>query len=121
MILKKISKHHWNDYRNFIKDSEYLEDLYQRLLENLMKRLNEFHDCKKSKIYWEIILGPWLIIFCTNIFDRWKTIEKLNFEENFSTEINESLENFLTPNTIEDYKKILLSETYNHYIFSKIL
>lgn len=119
--FEKISKHHWNDYSNFIKDSEYLEDLYQRLLENLMKRLNEFHDCKKSKIYWEIILGPWLIIFCTNIFDRWKTIEKLNFEENFSTEINESLENFLTPNTIEDYKKILLSETYNHYIFSKIL
>ena len=45
----------------------------------------------KSKLYWEMILGPWLIYFCTNIFDRWKNIEKLSSNESFSTEINGSL------------------------------
>ena len=114
------SKHHWDDYNIFIKDNKYLENLYSRLLENLSNSLNKFHECKKSKIYWETILGPWLIYFCTNMFDRWKNIEKLSDSENYSTEINISLEKFLIPNDVQEYKRILNSETYNHYIFSKI-
>lgn len=115
------TKHYWDDYNTFIKDNEYLEDLYQRLLENLSTSLNKFHKCNKSNIYWEIILGPWLICFCTNIYDRWNIINELSFDESFSTEINESLEKFLITNNLEEYRKIILSETYNHYIFSKIL
>ena len=115
------SKHHWDDYNIFIKDNDYLENLYNRLLENLSNSLNKFHECKKSKIYWETILGPWLIYFCTNMFDRWKNIEKLSDSENYSTEINVSLKKFLIPNDVQEYKRILNSETYNHYIFSKIL
>ncbi len=115
------TKHYWDDYNVFIKDNDYLEKLYERLLGNLCFSLNKFHECKKSKLYWEILLGPWLIYFCINIFDRWKNIEKLSSSENFSTEINESLKKFFVLNDIQEYKKVLASETYNHYIFSKIL
>lgn len=118
----KISKkHHWDDYNVFIKDNDYLEKLYDRLLESLSTSLNKFHACKKSKLYWEMILGPWLIYFCTNIFDRWKNIEQLSPNKSFSTEINGSLKKFLISNDIQEYKTVLTSETYNHYIFSKIL
>ena len=68
-----------------------------------------------------MILGPWLIYFCTNIFDRWKNIEQLSPNESFSTEINGSLKKFLISNDVQEYKTVLASETYNHYIFSKIL
>ena len=70
-----------------------------------------------------MILGPWLIYFCTYIFlIDWKNIEN-NYlpNESFSTEINGSLKKFLTSNDVQEYMTVLASETYNHYIFSKIL
>ena len=119
--FKIETTHYWDDYKVFTKDSKYLEELYAKLLKKLIKKLNEFHNCKKSDCFWEIILGPWLIYFCTNIFDRWKTITNISQQQNISTEINESLNKFQIPETNEEYRKILISETYNHYIYSKIL
>ena len=84
------TKHHWDDYSIFVKDNEYLEKLYERLLENLCFSLNKFHECKKSKLYWEILLDLGSFIF-VQIFLIDENIEKLSSSENFSTEINESL------------------------------
>ena len=115
------NKHYWDDYKKFLDDSNYIDLLYKRLLKELIISLNNFHECKKSDLFWETIVGPWLVYFCVNIFDRWKTINNIVGEKDIFTELNDSLKKFVTPNLLEEYKRILASETYNHYIYSKIL
>jgi len=115
------NKHYWDDYKIFLDDINYIDLLYKRLLKELIISLNKFHECKKSDLFWEIIVGPWLIYFCLNIFDRWKTINNIIGEKDIFTELNDSLKRFVTPNSLEEYIRIISTETYNHCIYSKIL
>lgn len=119
--LCNISSHHWNNYQSFIDDYNYINSIYIRTLNHLTLALNEFHQLNKSKLFWEILVGPWLIYYCVNIFDRWKLVTSIKYKKNLFTILNNSLNKSITPYTIEDYKRVINSEIYNHYIFSKIL
>jgi len=52
------NKHYWDDYKIFLDDINYIDLLYKRLLKELIISLNKFHECKKSDLFWEIIVGP---------------------------------------------------------------
>ena len=41
--LCNISLHHWNNYKSFIDDYNYINSIYIRILNHLTLALNEFH------------------------------------------------------------------------------
>ena len=53
--------YHWSDRKKFIKDYEYLESFYERVLKSLADHLNKYHGTKHTLRYWRILLGPWLL------------------------------------------------------------
>ena len=63
-------EYHWDDRHQVIRDHEYLNTLYENLLESLTKSLNSIHDVDYKSDYWRILIGPWLYYFSQTIFDR---------------------------------------------------
>ena len=57
----QIFKYHWDDRSKLKKDYEYLKILEKKVLLELIKFLNSYHNKNFSERYWKILLGPWLI------------------------------------------------------------
>ena len=39
--------------------------------------MNELHNVNENKQYWRTLLFPWLMYYCTIIFDRWENLQNL--------------------------------------------
>ena len=115
-----IENKNWKNYDNFIKDYDYLTSLHDKLLDSLVSSLNKFHNIEKQKNFWEIIVGPWLMTFCVNIFHKWKIVQDFIKDESIFTEIDNDTKLEQTYSSIESYKRDVNTEFYNQYLFSKI-
>ena len=110
-ILNYLSRnerksHPWDDQLNFLADVDYLQELYQRVLEGCVEGLNKFHSVSIPRRDWEILLGCWLSCFLGAAIDRWRNRFDLNLDGDGSTYVffqpgtkipvdtNSSLENF---------------------------
>ena len=47
----------------------------RKILSEITKFLNKTHNCKKDKLYWRIIIGPWLSSYIASFLDRVNTID----------------------------------------------
>ena len=115
-----LENKNWKNYDDFKKDYDYLNSLYDKLLDSLILSLNKFHNIEKQKNFWEIIVGPWLMTFCVNIFHKWEITKNFINDENIFTEIDNDTKLEKPYSSIENYKRDTNTEFYNHYLFSKI-
>ncbi len=59
-----------------LKDAfEYCRELYEAMLPQLARRLNQLHGVSYPEKYWRILIGTWLIHFIQVFYDRFKRIE----------------------------------------------
>lgn len=66
-----LSLEKFNKQINF----EDYENIYEKILSEITKFLNKTHNCKKDKLYWRIIIGPWLSSYIASFLDRVNTID----------------------------------------------
>lgn len=116
----KIENQFWKKYENFLSDYNYLDKLYNKILDNLVISLNKFHKIEKKINFWEVIIGPWIMTFCINLYDKWKISETHAENQNLYTEILSNIDNNFNFLSIEDYKRKISQDYYNHILFSKI-
>lgn len=117
-ILNLGSKnYHWNSLKKKQKDNIYLEDFFERLLENLSKKLNLIHKVNYNKKYWRVVVGPWLILYLGNIFDKYKII-KLNSIKSF---ISYNYIYNLTLDYSDFENKVYNNDKYNFILYDKIV
>ena len=69
--------YHWNDRKKLKNDYFYLDSFYEKVLANLCKQLNIYHQTNYSERFWRIVLGPWLALFIHSTFERWENISDL--------------------------------------------
>lgn len=118
----KILDYHWKNTEKVFQDYIYLNNFAEKILENLVKKLNTIHETNFSKEYWKIIVGNWLFSFTHIIYDRWETIQKaFNEFEIDSTKIIEIKKNDVIPQSMENFTELAHQDKWNHYIFSEIL
>ena len=118
-----IFKNHYcaDDYRVY-ENYKYISKLYENLLLELTKTLNNYHDTNFSKRYWRIILGPWLCDFITIVYDRWCTLKKINYNKDvLKTYLLNITEKNISPTDIEEFDIFKDHDVWNHFIFSEIL
>ena len=123
-ILKKnIINYHWSNISKKKKDYFYLQKLYEKLLKELAKILNNHHKVKYSLKSWRLLLSPWLISIMTTIFDKYENISIISRKNyNFKTKIlNYSVKNFSSIN----YKDYLLNkftdDNWHQTIYSDLI
>lgn len=114
--------YHWADRKKLAIDHEYLESLNNKLLKELVFFLNKYHSQDKSERYWRIIIGPWLLVYVSIIWDRWEAISA-------AIDLNEKMETYLIrdallrqpQNDFAEFREAHDSDIWNHSIFAEII
>ena len=120
----EICSYHYDENQNKLKkDWLYLDELYERIIIAITKKLNSYHNKNFSRKYWEIIVGPTIVQLLSIFWDRYETI--IHLKKNFS--INEvAILKYDQSNCIsKDFEDLFSSKLDNHFwnncIFSEIL
>ena len=58
----------------FLKQYEYVGEIYNLTLKILVENLNSYHQISYSSRQWELIIGPWLRIYLESLYCRWDTV-----------------------------------------------
>ena len=118
----EINRNVWENKIKLEKDYKYLQELYEKLLEEFTLILNNYNSVLESKNFWRIVLGPWLGKFIPIYFERWKNIDK-SIKKNQVYEniyLNLKPKNFIPYDYIE-FQKFSFNDYWNQYIYQKIL
>ena len=118
----KVLPYHWDDRDKLYQDYIYLDDVYERYLKLLTKKLNDLHHVNYSNRYWRIVIGPWLYYFVEILYDRYLSIKE-------ATNSGLVTDTWICPKNIEkwvpnDFKVFqgwFLSDEYNQYLYSRII
>lgn len=70
-----VLPYHWDDRAKFKRDYAAINAAYEASLRALVDALNTFHGTSHGERYWRILLGPWLYVFVSILFDRWEMVE----------------------------------------------
>ena len=120
----KVQKCHWTDINKLTKDSKFIENQYERILNILYKDLNKLNNKKKDKRYWRIIIGPWLTFYVATMFDRWETIriffkKNRNLKTSYLKNINKNV--LTSKNTLNFLYNAQNNDIWNHENFLRII
>ena len=116
----KIVSYHWNDRNKYSRDYFYLESLYERLLLQLAKELDEIHGVNQNLKYWRIVIGPWLRFFIDVIFDRYECIKeaKESYPELTTKNFSYNLDDWC-PSNFSEFWAHITSDEWNEVVFSE--
>ncbi len=89
----KINYLKGNIYRteNLIKEFDYCNSIYLKLIKELSRELNKIHGLSWCERSWEILIGVWLNRFIAVINNRFNILKE--FQKNFEPIFHKSLKN----------------------------
>ena len=112
----------WSDRSRRFSAYLFTEEVYNRTIQSLSDALNREHNLDYPVRYWKILCGPWLRLFVTTTYHNWECISD-------AIDTNQSIDTFavraefksLIPNDMMDFENKIVSDSWNHYIFSLII
>lgn len=113
--------YHWDDRQKLYNDYLYIQNLYEKILEELAAKLNEIHGVNHSKRYWRIFIGPWLGYFIQMVYDRYLSIEKAISNQDIEIHFINYQTDLLIPNDMTHFTKLFVSDDWNQYLYQSIL
>jgi putative transferase (TIGR04331 family) len=118
----EVVPYHWDDREKLYQDYQFLLELYEDLLQELARALNEIHEVDHSLRYWRIIAGPWLGYFVQILFDRWTMIERaLQQYELIGVKLLQTTQEKVVPNDMEDFSILMVGDLWNEAIYGQLL
>jgi len=118
----KIASYHWDDRDKLYSDYQYLQKLYEKLLEELSCQLNQIHSVEYSQRYWRILIGPWLGYFTQILFDRWYMLSQaIDKDEEVKCNIIDRLPLSTTSNDTEHFLTLVAEDEWNEAIYGQLL
>jgi len=117
-----VATYHWDDRVKLFADYQYLQDFYERLLNDLTNQLNQIHNVNYSVRYWRILIGPWLGYFTQMLFDRWTSIQQAIGQYELSgTIVMSGQDETFVPNDMADFNRLYVKDEWNHQLYAAIL
>lgn len=108
----EVLSHPWDDRRKFREAYSYLHQAYKRILPYLAEALNQSHGVSFSKRYWQIVVGPWLMLYVPIIYEKYITLQKAEeLYPGFET-IGLAEESCVLTSTTLDFTSVLTGTTY---------
>jgi putative transferase (TIGR04331 family) len=116
-----VLPYHWKNSKKTLKDYKYIVSVYQKIITDLTNVLNKTHKRNFSRKYWNITIGPWLIIFITAMYDRFRTVNAIkNYNITGTYTLKNSYKKFIPQNHV-DATNIYLTDAWNNHIFTFLI
>lgn len=121
-IGSNIVSYHWDDREKLSNDFKYLWEIYERILSDLAKFLNDFQGVRKSSRYWRTVIGPWVIMYLQVMFDRHSNLISA-FKENSPYQIIflQRKNYHYVPNHMAEFVRKVSEDDFNEYIYQLLL
>ncbi len=119
-----VVPYHWDDREKLEKDSIYINELYEKILTELSILLNVTHKKNYTKRYWRAVIGYWLFLFLSSLFDKWESINNaftLFDEINYTKTFKSLNKQHPISKTTKEYVSLCSDTKWNHLIFSEII
>ncbi len=117
-----VLPYHWDDRARLQNDYVYLQELHERLLQELSGQLNQAHDVDHGLRYWRILIGPWLGYFTQMLFDRWTSVQQAVLQHEISdTIVLTGHEHAMVPNDMTAFIELFVGDAWNHHLYAAIL
>ena len=118
----KVAPFHWNDQKKMEKDYYLTQEMYEKILNELIIKLNHYHELNWSKSAWRIVVGPWLVKYIEVIFDRYLSIQYVleNYNIIGASYCNPTYENILSTDA-DGFSEIIKTDLWNYNIYSILL
>jgi len=112
-----------SEREKFKRDHDYLEKLFERVLESLVVSLNNYHGVQHSTRYWRIILGPWLSTYIPAVWSRWESLRMAFEQYEFDKVFLLNSENELKPPLLHSEAMSCIGDSHiwNHMLYARII
>ena len=118
----EVAPYHWDDMGRLKADEAYLEGIYERVLDDLVVILNEYHGLNWDRRAWTIMVGEWLRRYITILYDRYSQVHTTLQNHNISAVYCGTVEYCqLTPLNRNMFYDSYKNDTWNYYLFSRII
>jgi len=118
----EVVPYHWDDRAKFAADYQYLQGLFEQLLQEIRVQLNQIHGVNHGLRFWRILIGPWLGYFLQLLFDRWTSIQQAVSDCELSgTIVLVGQESSLVPNDMADFNRLWVGDEWNTQLYGAIL
>lgn len=99
----------------------HVNALYEDMLPLLAAALNRVHGARHPVRYWRIVVGPWLHIYLSVLYDRFRCLEAALAAYPALTTIGLARAAFVTPADTQDFAAFLLEDGYNLQLYTALL
>jgi len=113
--------YHWDDRQKFYEAYRHVNEIYECLLPHLAKTLNIIHAVCYSEHYWRIVIGAWLQLYISVVYDRYITLQTVSEKYLNFTTIGLSEESFVIPRDTLEFVQFMKGDFYNLQLYTKIL
>jgi len=111
----------WSSLDKINAGNQYLNKVYEDILEIVGSKLNIIHGVDRSKRYWRIVLGVWLFHYAANVYDKFLRLKSITEIYPQYTTILLSEKDYIIPSDTEDFVVRIINDTYNLQIISRML
>ena len=111
----------WDDRDRYYSASAYVDEWCEALLRELHPYLNRVHGTNHSDRYWRIVLGPWVILYVSVIYDRFVHLRAAFTEYPDLETIGMFDSSYRVPADFNEAASFVAHDPYNLQIFSQLL
>tara|TARA_B100000315_G_scaffold127732_1_gene117460 strand:- start:385 stop:2160 length:1776 start_codon:yes stop_codon:yes gene_type:complete len=114
----QVLPYHGADRSKTYQDYCYSKKIYERILNELSRRLNDTHNVNYSVKYWRILLGFWLATFTEICLDRYRSISQaIESGRVKNTWIGEYEPGAFIPMGSGEFCDFFCKDAYNHFLY----
>jgi putative transferase (TIGR04331 family) len=115
----KIAANPWDNVNTLNIGREIVEQIYKGLLPKLAAALNNIHKKNHSLQFWQIILGPWLYLYVSVIYERYLTIATVlqKYPDLETVVLNAS--DYICAENTDEFVENIKTDFYNLQLYSR--
>ena len=84
-------RYHWSSEKKRSTDYQYLENAYHASLPVIGSALNDAHKIHRDCKYWETVIGYWLVVYISVMFDRFEMLKDIHSSSRINEYANETI------------------------------
>ena len=113
----------WSDKSQLNKDLIYLSNFETIFFRKIYQTLNKFYNSDKNEKYWSIYIRPTVFSILAFFYERWLRILEVNkrFNIKHCKYVDFELDDLISYDNENLYKKMYFDDLFNQIIFQKIL
>ena len=112
----------WNNNDELTEAISYCDQSFNKILDILVRRLNDTHGISREKIYWKRVVGRFLLAYIHTLYDKYSRAQRLIKNHGVVYGRRDELQALLSfTNSMDFISKVRHSDDVNQYLQCRVM